>query len=119
VEVAVLIALAPVILLGVLVVVLVGLLAAASAVQRARARVVDRQIRVTDAIHAELGAVVSPVVERSVLGGWTVRVAAPLERPSVVERVVAIADRVMRADSAAPVRIVITSQTIAPRPRAA
>ena len=45
---------------------------------------IARQIALTDAIHRELGAAAAPVVERSWIGGWTVTMAVPLERESLV-----------------------------------
>jgi hypothetical protein len=56
--------------------------------QRVRLAAVARQIAVTDAIHAKLGAVVSPVVRRTLWGGWRVTIPAPLDRPETVKQVV-------------------------------
>jgi hypothetical protein len=49
---------------------------------------IGRQIALTDAIHARLGAVVAPVVRRQ-RAGWTIAVAVPFERPAVVDAVLA------------------------------
>lgn len=55
--------------------------------QRARLAEIARQIVVTDAIHAALGAVVSPVVRRTRWGAWRVTIPVPLDRPDVVAQV--------------------------------
>jgi hypothetical protein len=49
---------------------------------------IQRQIALTDAIHARLGAIAAPVVR---LGreGWHIAVAVPFERPAVVDVVLA------------------------------
>ena len=67
---------------------IVALLQLSSWRQRARLAEVARQIVVTDAIHAELGAVVSPVVRRRLWRRWQVMIPVPLERPDTVMRVV-------------------------------
>ena len=55
--------------------------------QRVRLAEIARQIAVTDAIHAALGAVVSPVVRRTLWGGWRLAIPVPLDRPDVVVQV--------------------------------
>ena len=55
--------------------------------QRVRLADIARQIAVTDAIHAALGAVVSPVVRRTLWGGWRLAIPVPLDRPDVVVQV--------------------------------
>ena len=82
-------------------------------VQRVRDAEIGGQVAVTDAIHAELGAVVSPVVKRRLGRGWRIEIAVPFERPAIVGRVVAIAHAVMlRADARAAgrVEVVLTAQ---------
>jgi hypothetical protein len=82
-------------------------------VQRSREVEIGRQVAVTDAIHAELGAVVSPVVKRRLGRGWRIEIAVPFERPAIVGRVVAIAHAaLLRADarSAARLEVVLTAQ---------
>jgi hypothetical protein len=69
-------------------VLLVAALRLSSWRQRVRAGETARQIAVTDAIHAALGAVVSPVVRRTVWGGWRLTIPVPLERPDTVVQVV-------------------------------
>ena len=55
-----------------------------SRIRSRREACVARQIALTDAIHRELGAAAAPVVERSWIGAWTVTMAVPLERESLV-----------------------------------
>jgi hypothetical protein len=61
--------------------------------QRTRLAEVTRQIAVTDAIHAELGAIVSPVVTRKLGRGWRLAIPVPLDRPDTVMRVLDAAYR--------------------------
>jgi hypothetical protein len=56
--------------------------------RRAAARV--RQIRLTDAITAELGGVVAPVVSKPLAAPWRVALRVPVGRPALVGRLVAI-----------------------------
>src|SRR5947209_15402330 len=49
--------------------------------QRTRLAAVSRQIAVTDAIHAVLGAVVSPVVRRRLWRGWPLTIPLPPDPP--------------------------------------
>jgi hypothetical protein len=74
---------------------MVALLAWAEWRDRRRAATVARQIRLTDAISAELGPVVAPVVTRRLWGPWQVELAMPLGRPAVVGRVFEITHRVL------------------------
>jgi len=59
--------------------------------QRRRLTEIARQIAVTDAIHAELGAVVSPVVRRPLGRGWRLTIPVPLDRPDTIVRVLTAA----------------------------
>ena len=84
-------------------------------VQRAREERITHQVGVTDALHAELGAVVSPVVKRRFRRGWRIEIAVPFERAAMVGRVVAIAQSAMvRADARAAdrVKVVLTAQEV-------
>jgi hypothetical protein len=76
----------------------VALMVAVDRWDRRRDRAVARQIRLTDAIHAELGAAVAPVVEAPMFHPW--RVIFPLrpENTWQVERLIAITNRVLGAD---------------------
>jgi hypothetical protein len=53
--------------------------------ERRRAEI-RRQVALTDALHARLGAMVAPIVRRRG-AAWHVAVAVPFERPSVVTEV--------------------------------
>lgn len=96
-----------------------GLLALVTWREHTRELVVARQVMLTDAIHRELGAVVAPVVEKRMFGRWQVRFAVPVERPTVVGRIVAIADDVLGGErmAAGGLRIILTPQTEMERPR--
>lgn|SRR5574341_174126 len=72
----------------------VALLRLADRIERSRAAVISRQIALTDAIHRDLGPVVSPWVTRRG-GRWRVSVAVPFDRPALVEAVLAAAQRVL------------------------
>jgi hypothetical protein len=60
--------------------------------QRRRTDEIRRQIALTDALHARLGALVAPVVRRR-LRAWQVVVAVPFDRPAVVAAVLEVVDR--------------------------
>jgi hypothetical protein len=62
---------------------------------RRRAALVARQIELTDAIGAELGAVVAPVLRRGPRGGWRIDLTVPPGQPALVGRVLEIADHVL------------------------
>jgi hypothetical protein len=81
--------------------------------ERARERTLVRQVVVTEAIDAELGAIVAPFVKHRFGGGWRLEVAVPFEEPALVGRVVALAHAAMqRTDPhASPPEIVLTAQT--------
>ncbi len=72
--------------------VVVALLRLAVRVERARAAAISRQIALTDALHRDLGPVVSPWVTRRG-GRWRVSVAVPFDRPALVEAVLAVVQR--------------------------
>ena len=72
----------------------VALMIALEARERAHARVAARQIMLTDAVHAELGAVVSPVVEKRAFQPWRIVFAVSDGRAREVGRLVAITERV-------------------------
>jgi len=80
---------------------------------RARQRRLVRQVLVTEAIDAELGAIVAPVIKRRFARGWRLEVAVPFDEPALVGQVVALAHAAMqRTDPhASPPQIVLTAQT--------
>jgi hypothetical protein len=91
---------------------LVAALRLASWRQRVRLAEIARQIAVTDTIHAALGAVVSPVVRRTLRGGWRLTIPVPLDRPDTVMQVVDAACGAFTSAEASPARfaIVLTPQ---------
>ena len=78
-----------VVVIGVPVAVLVLVLKVVDVWQRRRADVIARQIAVTDAIHAEFGAVVAPLVRRAG-GGWRVTLPMDARHPGMA-RIVELA----------------------------
>ena len=78
-----------VVVIGVPVAVLVLVLKVVDVWQRRRADVIARQIAVTDAIHAEFGAVVAPLVRRAG-GGWRVTLPMDARHPGIA-RIVELA----------------------------
>ncbi len=71
---------------------------------------IARQIALTDAIGAELGSVVAPIVARPVGRPWQVRIAVPFSRPALVTRVLAITQRVLDRTCASGYEVVLTPQ---------
>jgi hypothetical protein len=65
---------------------------------------IERQIAVTDAIHAELGAVVSPTVRRRLGNRWQLAIAVPFDNLDTVTRVVESASRAFDVARAKPGR---------------
>jgi hypothetical protein len=91
-----------------------SLLALANRRERRRQTAVNRQIALTDAIHARLGAAVAPVV-RSLRGGrWQVDIAVPFERPAVVASVLTVVDEAFALPGPATYEVVLR-----PSPRVA
>ena len=80
--------------------------------ERRRERRLVHQVLVTEAIDAELGAIVAPVVRRRLGGGWRIEVAVPFEEPALVGQVVALAHAVMRRREGArvPLDVMLTTQ---------
>jgi hypothetical protein len=80
--------------------------------QRMRLAEVSRQIAVTDAVHAALGAIVSPVVRRKLRRGWRLTIPVPLDRPDTVMQVVEAAHGAFASDEREPgqLEIVLTQQ---------
>ena len=60
--------------------------------QRRRTDEIRRQIALTDALHARLGALVAPVVRRK-SRAWQVVIAVPLGRPAVITAVLQVVDQ--------------------------
>ena len=72
---------------------------------------IARQIALTDALDGRLGAVVAPIVKKTLFGPWEVRIAAPPLFPVAQARMLAVIDDVF-ADSKGPAsdsyRVILT-----------
>ena len=101
--------------------VLVALLRFVEARQRAHDEVIARQVMLTDAVHAELGAVVSPFVDKHAFQPWRVTFPLATNRAAEVGRLIAITDRVLGRERVSPsdVQIVFTRPAEPPRVHAA
>lgn len=60
--------------------------------RKRRQTAVEWQIALTDALDGELGAIVSPVVTKPLLGPWEIRIAVPVQRSAVVGRILSVVD---------------------------
>lgn len=87
-----------------------GLLVLAKWRDRRRAAVVARQIRLTDAIAEELGAVVAPLVSRPLGRPWRVAMRLPVDRPALAGRVLAITHQTLSRNGAARYQLVLTPE---------
>lgn len=94
---------------------MVGLLWLAEVRRRHVAARVALQIRLTDAVHWELGAVAAPEVESGRRGGWRVRMRVPAGRPGLVGPLVQIAERILQGATTRPFEIVLLPPMPAPR----
>lgn len=103
------------VLLGLMpIAVVAGLLWIAEQRRRSADARVALQIRVTDAIHRELGAVAAPEVLSRAGGGWRVRMRVPAGRAGLVAPLVRIAETVMQDAPARPFEIVLLPSLPAP-----
>ncbi|MBI4637303.1 MAG: hypothetical protein HY727_13225 [Candidatus Rokubacteria bacterium] len=92
---------------------LLALMRLADRRERARQEVVARQVAVTDAIHRELGAVVSPVVRKRPWGPWQVRIALPRGRRALAGSVLSITHGALASASGArgnPLEVLLVSR---------
>lgn len=87
-----------------------GLLALAEWRDQRRATALARQVRLTDAITAKLGAVVAPVVSKPLAGLWRVEMRVSVARPALVSRIIAIAHDTLRELGIARYELVLTPQ---------
>ena len=102
-----------------------GLLALAEWRDRRRAAAIAWQVRLTDAISAKLGGVVTPVVSKPLGARWRVAMHVPVARPALVSRVLAITDETLRELRVARYELVLTPEpaparrgvSTAPHPR--
>jgi hypothetical protein len=65
--------------------------------RKRRQETVKRQVALTEAIDGRLGAVVAPVVKKTLWGPWQVRLAVPFTQPAVVGRILAVVDEMLSA----------------------
>jgi sugar phosphate isomerase/epimerase len=91
-------------------VLIAGLLVLADWRDRRRAAGIARQVRLTDAIAAELGGVVAPVVSKPVGGPWRVAMAVPASRPALVSQVVSITHDTLTRLGARRYELVLTPE---------
>jgi hypothetical protein len=92
---------------------ILGLLWLAARLRRTAAQAAARQIALTNAVHRELGAVVSPTVSKRALGPWRVLIPVPFRQPEVLGRVVSIVHATFAGldhGGASGVQIVLTPQ---------
>ena len=93
-----------------------GLLALGAWRDRRREAMVERQIRLTDAIADELGAIVAPVVMKPLCGPWRVEIQIPIGQPAAVSRIVTIAHDTLTRDGASRYELVLTPGAAPMRP---
>ena len=63
-------------------------------VRARRQAVIARQIALTDALDAEFGPLVAPLVRKPLFGPWEVRISVPLPGSAVLARIIAVTDAV-------------------------
>ena len=85
-----------------------SLLAGAAWRDRRRQAMVARQVRLTDAIAGELGAIVAPVVAKPLRGPWRVEIRVPIDQPGAVGRIVAITHDMLTRAGATRYELVLT-----------
>ena len=96
--------------------VVIGLLALAAWRDHRREAMVARQVRLTDALAAELGPVVAPLVAKPLGGPWRVEIRVPVGRPAIVSRIVAITHETLTRSGAARYELVLTPEPAPSRP---
>jgi hypothetical protein len=90
------------------IIVILGLLALAGWRDRRREAIIARQIRLTDAIADQLGAIVAPVVTKPLGRPWRVDIHVPVGRPATVSRIVGIAHDTLTRTGAGRYELVLT-----------
>jgi hypothetical protein len=63
--------------------------------QKRHREVARRQIRLTDALDAECGPVVAPVVKKPLWGPWRIEIAVPFAHAATVGQILAVAHEVL------------------------
>jgi hypothetical protein len=86
----------------------IGLFMLAAWREHRRGAMAACQIRLSDAITDELGAIVAPVVAKSLGGPWRVEIGVPVGRPATVGRIVAIAHDTLTETVAGRYELVLT-----------
>jgi len=71
-------------------------------IRKRREMVISRQIALTDALDGRFGAIVAPVVTRSLFGSWEVRIAMPFLRSAVLAQMLSVIDDVFADGEAMP-----------------
>ena len=84
----------------------IGLLQLAGWRDRVREATFARQVRLTDAIDAELGLVTAPIVTKRLGHPWQVEMAVSFSRPASVVKLIGIVHRVLPE----PYELVLTPQ---------
>lgn len=72
-----------------------------------------RQIALTDAIDAQVGAIVAPVVRKALFGPWEIQIAVPVHQSATVARILSVVDEVfpeVDRTGARPYRIFLTAR---------
>ena len=90
------------------VLVVLGLLGLAAWRDRRREAIIARQIRLTDAIADQLGAIVAPLVTKPLGRPWRVDIHVPVGRPATVSRIVGIAHETLTRMGAGRYELVLT-----------
>jgi hypothetical protein len=96
--------------------VIMGLLGLAAWRDHRREAMIARQVRLTDAITDELGAIVAPLVSKPLGGPWRVEIQVPVGRPTTVSRIVAIAHDTLTRVGASRYQLVLTPAPAPVRP---
>ena len=63
--------------------------------RRRRQEAISLQIALTDAIDAQLGPIVSPVVKKPLWGLWEIQITVPFDRSETTGTILALADEVL------------------------
>lgn len=91
---------------------IVGIMVLPGWLQTRHQEMTRRQIALTDALDAEFGPVVTPLVRKPFWGPWRIEMAVPCARPAMVARILAMTHEMLSvAERTSPVRyrIVLTA----------
>jgi hypothetical protein len=81
--------------------------------RKRRQQEIARQIALTDALDAELGPIVAPIVRKPLVGSWEIHLTIPIDQTGTAARVLSVVDCVF-ADvdgaGAPPYRIFLTTR---------